>query len=140
MKFEDFIKSGQVRKAKIDISLAKSLFNKAKSDSEFFDSILLTELSARKLVSNYYDILRSILEAIAILNGYKIYGHEAFTYYLKILGEDNLSVKFDRLRIIRNKINYYGKDVQISEAEDYIKELKEIADTLINKYLKHLRD
>ncbi len=140
MIFEDFIKLGQVRKAKPDISLAKSLLNYSVKDRELFDAIPVTELSARKLVSNYYDILRSILEAISILNGYKIYSHEALTYYLKLIEEDAISIKFDRLRKIRNKINYYGEEIKASEAREYIVEIKELADMLINKYLKNLRN
>lgn len=139
MIFEDFIKSGQVKKAKPDISLAKSLLNHSVKDMELFDTINVTELSARKLVSNYYDILRSILEAISILNGYKIYSHEALTYYLKQIEEDAISIKFDRLRKIRNKINYYGEEVQASEAREYIADIKELADILITKYLINLR-
>ena len=47
-------------------------------------------------------------------------------------------MKFDRLRKIRNKINYYGQLVSVEEAKENIKEIKEIIDSLTNKYLKFL--
>src|SRR3989338_9696285 len=102
MNFEDFIKLGQVRRASRDEQLAKSLLKETVIDMEFFGDLEINEKSARKLVSNYYDFLRSILEAMAALDGYKIYNHEAFTSYLLDKGEDKMSEKFDRIRKIRN--------------------------------------
>ena len=83
MKFSDFIKQGQVRVASKDESLAKSLIQSAKKDAEFLGSLEINEQSSRKLMTNYYDVLRSILEAIAAIKGYKIYSHEAFAYFLE---------------------------------------------------------
>ena len=70
-------------------------------------------------MSNYYDILRSILETIAILDRCKIYSHEAFTYFLKEKDENIIVNKFDRFRKIRNKINYYGKNISIEKTKEY---------------------
>jgi len=140
MKFSDFIKSGEVRKAKKDTNLAKSLLKTAKSDLIYFNNSKLDENSARKIVSNYYDILRSILDAITALGGWKIYSHETFTYYLKEKKEDLLSIKFDRFRKIRNKINYYGKEIEVDEAKNLSEEIKKLVSTLINKYLSGLED
>jgi len=97
VKFDDFIKRGQVKKSSLDLPLVKSLSNTAKGDLKFLNSLEINELSARKVMSNYYDILRSVLEAIAALDGYKIYSHEAFTYYLKEKQEDLIADKFDIL-------------------------------------------
>ena len=136
MKFGDFIKQGQVKIASKDTILAKSLVKTARKDLEFLEHIELNENSARKLTTNYYDVLRSILEAISAIDGYKIYSHEAFTYFLKEKGEEILAVKFDRFRKIRNRINYYGEDISVEEARDNIEEMKNIIRTLIEKYLK----
>lgn len=111
MKLDDFIKSGKVKKGAKDIQLAKSLLDTSEQDLQFINSLLLTEISARRLVANYYEILRSLIEALAALDGLKVYSHEAFTYYLKEKNLTNESVNFDRIRKIRNNINYYGKDI-----------------------------
>ena len=136
MKFEDFIGKGQVRKASKDVSLAKSLVKTAYSDLKFLNAIPLNENSARKVMGNYYDVLRSIMEAIAVLSGYKVYSHEAFAYFLKEKGEVVIAEKFDRFRKIRNKINYYGKGISIEEAKENSDEIKKIINVLKLKYLE----
>jgi len=136
MKFEDYIKEGQVRRTTKDLSLVKSLVDSAKKDLRFLSELEINDDSSRKIMVNYYDVLRSILEAIASIDGYKIYLHDAFTYYLKEIKEEEvLAIKFDRFRKIRNSINYYGKSISIDEAKENIEEIKNIIDRLINKYL-----
>jgi len=140
MRFKDFINRGQVRTASADKSLIKSLLKTSKEDLEFLNKLKINEKSSRKLMTNYYDVLRSILEAISSIKGYKIYSHEAFTYFLKEINEELLSIKFDRFRKIRNSINYYGKNISIEEAKEHIQEIKKIIHLLLNKYLKNIKD
>lgn len=135
MKFEDFIKMGQVRRASMDPPLINSLIRSAKKDLEFLNNLEINEESARKMMVNYYDVLRSILEAISSFNGYKVYSHEAFVYFLKERGEEIISDKFDRFRQIRNKINYYGKEISVEEARENIEEIKKIITILTKKEL-----
>lgn len=123
MKFEDFIKKGLARRATKDIQLAKSLLKSAEQDLKFFHSIEINKISSRKIISNYYDSLRSLIEAVAAIEGYKIYSHEAFAYYLLERGQENISQKFDRFRKIRNAINYYGKEIMAEEAKEIVKEI-----------------
>lgn len=136
MKFEDFIKLGQVRKSTPDISLIKSLYKNTINDLRYLDGQEINQMSARKIVASYYDCLRAILEAMASLDGYKIYPHEAFTYFLKERGEVISSIKFDRFRKIRNRINYYGEEISIEEARGVVEEIRKLLRYLINKYLK----
>lgn len=136
MKFEDFIKQGQARKSVPDISLVKSLYKNTLNDLKYLDTQEINEISARKIVVNYYDCLRAILEAMASLDGYKIYQHEAFAHFLKEKDESLGSIKFDRFRKIRNRINYYGEDISIEEAKEIVKEIKSLMQYLIEKYLE----
>lgn len=136
MKLDDFIKQGQVRKASSDISLVKSLYKSTLNDLKYLESQVIDEISARKIVSNYYDCLRAILEAIASLDGYKIYQHEAFVFFLKEKSEEIPSLKFDRFRKIRNKINYYGGDISVEDAKEVSNEIRKLIDYLIEKYVK----
>ena len=139
MSFGEFIKKGLVRKTSSDFILAKSLLFTGKKDLKFIDTLEINENSSRKIMTNYYDILRSILEAIASIEGFKIYSHEAFVFFLKEKGEETLASKFDRFRKIRNSINYYGKDISVEETKENIKEIQKIIKTLINKYLQGLK-
>ncbi|MBS3174580.1 hypothetical protein J4440_01755 [Candidatus Woesearchaeota archaeon] len=139
MNFTDFINEGKVRRSSIDKGLVKSLLSGLNTDLKFLDKIKIDEISARKLMVGYYDTLRSLLEAIASTEGYKIYSHEAFTFYLKEKGENILAEKFDRFRKIRNAINYYGKDIDVEECRENIKSMINVLNSLKNKYLKDLK-
>ena len=136
MKFEEFIKDGKARRATPDKSMAESIVKNTIDDLKFLENTEITELSKRKLVSNYYDSLRSLLEAISIMKGYKIYSHEAFTPFLKEkLNEEGISLKFDRFRKIRNGLNYYGKSIQLGEAREIVGDLKIMIKEVIKKFI-----
>ncbi|MGM5488097.1 MAG: hypothetical protein ACQESG_04065 [Nanobdellota archaeon] len=80
-----------------------------------------------------YDALRELLEVIE--EGYKIYNHECYTAFLKeILDQPRYAEEFDKLRKIRNGINYYGKTVSQAEA-DNPKDKKIIDQILISQIL-----
>lgn len=80
-----------------------------------------------------YDALREHLEALALEHGYKIYNHECFTAFLKeILNRSTEADMFDKLRKIRNSINYYGRKVSYEEAKQIISDLH----LLLNKFKK----
>lgn len=136
MRFDDFIKEGKIRKVSKDIQLSKSLIKTSEQDLKFLDKLEITEESARKIIVSYYDTLRSILEAVAILKGYKIYSHEAYTYFLKKENENILSEKFDRLRRIRNSVSYYGKNISVAEVKEHKGEIINMIKRLKEKYLK----
>ena len=76
---------------------------------------------------------------MAALDGYKVYAHEAFTYCLKKKNEEAAAGKFDRFRLLRNKINYYGRIISVQEAKDAIESIKDSIDYLIKKYLGEMR-
>ena len=78
-----------------------------------------------------YDALRTLLEIQALNKGYKIYNHECYTAFLKeILNMSREADMFNSLRKVRNGINYYGKEIVIEEAEEIIKDLKELIDVI----------
>jgi hypothetical protein len=126
LNFKEHIAKGQVRKTTFDKKLFESLIKTAESDLTYLNYVKINKLSARKTLTNYYDVTRSYLEALGLKHNYKIYSHEAYTYFLKELKQDILALKFDRQRKIRNKINYYGDDITIEETIENIKTIKEI--------------
>ncbi len=140
MRFEDFIKKGQVRRSSKDISLIKALYKNTLNDLTYLASQKVTLLSARKVVTNYYDCLRSVLEAVASIEGYKVYQHEAFTYFLKEKNEEIIAIKLDRFRKICNRLSYYGEDIPLEEAKELVAEIKKLTNDLIQKYLKEYKN
>ena len=138
MSFKDFINSKKVRTANVDISMIKGVIKLVKNDLDYLDSLEVNRASSRRLVVSYYDLLRETLELLAIKNGFKIYEHEAFTFFLKEINEEPASIKFDRLRKIRNKINYYGQYVGPEEASELIEDIRSLIISFLDKYFKDL--
>jgi hypothetical protein len=136
MKFEDFKKTGKVRSAQPDSQKIKSMKELTSQDLEYLETQEVTNISARKITTAYYDSLRTILEAIALKKGYKIYEHEAYKFFLKEINEESIAGKFDRFRKIRNSINYYAKSISPEETKEIVKDIKNLIKYLINKYLK----
>lgn len=137
-EFEDFIKSGEVkRKEKNDI-LADVLINSSKKGESHAKKQEMTEENAEYIVADVYDTIRELIEAKLALDGYKSYSHEATVLFLKKFKEFNESeIGFlDNLRKIRNGIKYYGKE---SDAEEAKKAL-EFLDLMLPKLKKLFKD
>jgi len=84
-------------------------------------------------VSLAYDSLREVLEALCILNGYKILSHICIGELLKDKIEEFNYVEFDRVRWIRNSINYYGEKVEFEQGKEIIKKIFTIKKNILNK-------
>jgi len=135
MNFEYFIKSGKVQKGAKDHQKAKALTKMSKNNFKTLKTIEINQSSASLVFSSAYESLRQILEAIALTKGLKVYSHQAFTYFLLELGEESVSVMFDRFRKLRNGINYYGKGVSEAVTRQAIKEIEKKMRYLVTKYL-----
>ncbi|MCF7866738.1 hypothetical protein K9L67_01580 [Candidatus Woesearchaeota archaeon] len=135
MGFKEYIKNKKVVKSIPDTQKVLALQKMSKNNFLVVQKIHLDKNSASIILSQAYESLRQILEAIALSEGYKIYSHEAYTDYLLEKGEIILSNKFDRLRKLRNGINYYGKPVSENVTKAALKEIKEIIKELCEKYL-----
>ena len=113
-------------------SLKKTSENKLKSSEE----LIMNETNAVSKVSLAYDSLRELLEALSLKKGYKIYNHECYTAFLKeIMGESEKGEEFDKIRIERNAINYYAKEISLEEAKiliDKINHLRNQVHNLLN--------
>ncbi len=137
LSWDEYIKQGSIRKTFPNKGVIKSLIQTSDNRIKTFSEISLNEQNSSIIFSNYYDALREICESIALLNGYKIYFHEAIGLFLReILKEDAIFAKFDKFRIIRNGVNYYGNAISLNEALQYIDDIKRIIDKLKLKHLK----
>ncbi|MEK6922593.1 MAG: hypothetical protein AABX08_02215 [Nanoarchaeota archaeon] len=110
-------------------SLKKTSENKLKSSEE----LIMNEINAASKVPLAYDSLRELLEALSLKKGYKIYNHECYTAFLKeIIGESEKGEEFDKIRIERNAINYYAKEISLEEAKDLIDKIKHLRNQVLN--------
>ncbi len=135
MKFEDILKRGIIRKIAPNEGMINSAIFNAMRDITYLRSSKIDENSSRKITTGYYDILRSLLEAFVLSEGYKVSTHEALTHYLKFKGDNYLALKFDRLRILRNKINYYARDVSSERTAEIKEEVERLLELVKKKYL-----
>ena len=119
--------------------ISKSLSKKVKLDSNLIESLIKSaekKIEAEKRLPNslpepkislVYDALRTLLEALALSKGFKIYNHECYVSFLKeILNESGLGDNFDKYRRLRNSINYYGKEINEKEAKEIIKDILQL--------------
>ena len=136
MIFEEFIKKGKVVIGEKDYGKAKALIKMSENNWKVAGTIELTDTTASPVFSMMYESFREIIEAICLLEGYKVYSHEAFTAYLEKINEEKIAVTFDRCRKLRNRINYYGRPVSIKVTIEAKKEIFQLCKILHEKYLK----
>ena len=94
MKFEDFIKNHKVIVGEIDAQKAKALLKMSANNLKAARSVKIDKATASPILSILYEALREIVEAMCLKEGYKVYSHEAFTFYLKALHEEKIAEIF----------------------------------------------
>ena len=113
---------GIIKEIKPDKNMINSL--KEIAEIKIHASYELPDKYITAKISLLYDALREYLECIALSKGYKIYNHECYYSFINdILNKDIEAKKFDRLRKIRNSINYYGRQITIEEGKIILKEI-----------------
>lgn len=115
------------KKIRPDEDNIKSLLKASKSKLESEGRLEMDDVTATSKFSLAYESLRELLEALAVKNGYKIYNHECYTYFLKeIINESAKGDEFDAIRKTRNGVNYYGKELTPQQGEKIIRQIKEL--------------
>jgi len=129
--FSIFLLDGSVKTQHPDRNLSESL---VKDCLERFEDAKLSLKTGRKpkfIYENIYEALREAADSILFLKGYKSFSHEASISFLQQFKE--LSAKeisdFDRMRIKRNGMKYYGKSCSENDVEEAVK----FSDALMKK-------
>lgn len=139
MDLDECFKKGLIKKTKIDPELSKSLIEMSDIKEDTVNKADIDDVNISVYVSVAYDSLREILEALCIMQGYKVISHICIGKLLKesITQEDYQ--EFDRLRWIRNSINYYGEKVEFQQGREIITKIFSIKKRLLNNNLKELK-
>ena len=134
MNWNTCLRQREAKPIKPDIEMAASL-EKTSANKAFSSQLLeLKEETVASKISLDYDSVRELLEAITLRNGFKIYNHICYTGFLKeIMKQTELAEEFDELRVIRNDINYYGKEVSVTEAKEVLKRLENLRAKLLRR-------
>ena len=134
MNFEFSLNSGKAKRVMPNKMRASSLFKSSIQAIETAKEIPLTINTSKSILRELYEGLREYCEAIGYLYGYKFLDHESIGFFLRdILKEHSLFKKFDRYRKLRNRINYYGHDIEIETVKEAISEIPK----LIRELEKH---
>ena len=136
VNFEQSIREGYAKKVPIDNIRAKSIIVSSKQAIATAKNIAMNKDSLKSIFRELYEGLRQQCEAIGYQKGYKFQTHEAITYFIKdILEENTIANKFDRHRKKRNGINYYGDDIVEETVKEALKEIPE----LMKELEKHIK-
>lgn len=121
----------QAKQIKPDAEMAASLQKTSANKAFSSQQLELREETIASKISLQYDAVRELLESIALLRGFKIYNHVCYTSFLiEVLEQSEVGEAFDRLRKIRNDINYYGKEISLEEAKEVLQHLEQLRRTL----------
>lgn len=135
--FKIFLEEGSVKKITPNISLVKSLVSDAVKRLNFYKKLKLNNKNSKYVLENIYESLRELTDAILIKDGYKSYSHEASIVYLLKYNLSSIDInKFDNFRKIRNNSKYYGKPVDLEDANEIV----ELSEKLLNKINDILKD
>jgi len=94
------------------------------------------------IVKEYYEILRELMTAILLLDGYKTEGEGAHKRLIEYIGENYKQLTeheislLDDLRITRNKISYDGFFIK----EDYLKRREKDIQAIIIKLKRIIKE
>jgi len=138
MDLDECFRKGLIKKTNKDKELVKSLIEMSNIKEISVRTAKINEVIISAYVSLAYDSLREILEALCILKGYKVLSHICIGELLKSILEDFDYEEFDRLRWVRNSINYYGEKVEFGQGKEIIEKIFAIKKKILKEYLDNL--
>ena len=139
MDLNECFKKGFIKKTEVNVGLIKSLIEMSDVKELAVDTANINEKNISAYVSLAYDSLREILEALCISKGYKVLSHICIGELLKDIIKDFEYGQFDRLRYVRNSINYYGEKVDFIQGKQIIDKIFLMKKNILGNYLKEIK-
>lgn len=144
--FDEFVKSGTVRRRRPDPARARSLILEAEHRRTFLKELVqkipISEENANYFVEGAYDVLISLIRAKLLVDGFSASGegaHEAEVAYMRKLGLSEVDTRFmNDLRYFRNSIKYYGKQFDQEYAQKVLDFMERLYPKLIEIMKEHL--
>ena len=134
--FEYFIKENLVRKSNPNISMAKSLLQKAAIRLKRIVTSKIEESESSIVFEEVYECLREASQSLMEIKGYKPYSHEALISFLKeqkFLSEENINI-LDNYRVLRNNSVYKAEKVSPHKCLEAIEFAKQVLPELENRF------
>ena len=134
MDLDDCFKKELIKKTKIDRELISSLIEMSEISEKTVKTAEINQMNISAYVSLAYESLRQVLEALCISKGYKVLSHICLGELLASIIEEFDYNEFDRIRWIRNSINYYGKKIDFEQGKEIINKIFLIKKKILKKY------
>tara|TARA_Y100000310_G_C20560942_1_gene753030 strand:+ start:311 stop:736 length:426 start_codon:yes stop_codon:yes gene_type:complete len=111
-----------VKKVEVDFEKIKSMQKLGKIRLKVIHQIKLDEETASIIATDYYEIIKELLIALLLKNGFKSNNHECLiSYFKKNFKEYEYETKIiHSLKFVRNRVSYDGFFVK----KDYIEDNK----------------
>lgn len=134
--FDYYLRQKMARKAAPNISMAKSLLQKAHIRLERISRLKMENPESSIIFEDIYESLRESSQSLMELRGYKPYSHEALVSFIKenkVLTE-NLTNILDGYRILRNNSVYMAEHVSIEKCKEALAFAKQVLSLLQKKF------
>jgi len=138
MDLNECYKKGLIKKTRKDKDLINSLIEMSEIKEYTVNSAKLNKINISAYISMAYDSLREILEALCISKKFKVLSHICIGQLLKDILKEFDYEDFNRIRWIRNSINYSGKKVELKQGKDVLKKIFILKKKIFNNYLKEM--
>ena len=134
--FEYYEKNNLVEKTTLNISLAKSLIEKAEIRLKRVLKEKITETEASLIFEDIYESIREASQSLMQLAKCKPLSHEAIVAFLiknKYLPEEKINI-LNNYRILRNKSVYQAEKISTDKCKEAIKFAKLILPEIKRKF------
>ncbi len=127
MDWNNCIEEGDSVKITKNKKRALFLVEQAENTLDILDKIKIDESNVSVFFTNYYDALLELMHGLMNYEGYKVKNHYCLGYYIRDMLDDQQSFRvFDRARLLRNSMIYYGERFDNIVLLDVIKQIKDI--------------
>ena len=134
MDLDECRRKGYIRKVGESQNLIDSMIEISDTDENTVKEADITQKNVSSYISVAYDSLREILEAVCLLNGYKVTNHICIGELLKSIDKAFEFEMFDRFRYIRNGVKYYGTKVGFEQGKEVINKMFKMKKELKKRY------
>ena len=120
--FNNYVKSGKVKKKTLDPEEAKALLQQANDRLEYTQEKKITEKNAKFVFEGAYEAAREAAQSLMSLKGYKPYSHEATVIFVKEhyeFSDEEISL-FDYFRKLRADSIYRAVKIVEKDAQECV--------------------
>lgn len=125
--------SKHLREVSVDIEKIDSVVELAKERLDFVHSIPLTQKNVSFLFDDYYEIIKELLVALLLKNGFRSSNHQClFSFFARKYPDKEFEiVVIQQMNFLRNRLNYYGERVDDTYFKENYKSFEEIIQLLL---------